>query len=374
MVKLFLTVEISDVDRKFHDDIMGKHGKWWADPNARPLAFKVLWRMLETRAKHVSHSLNINFRSHFLYLQLVEAGLLSGGPWEQLLWHEIGQILDPALHVDEVEKKAPAQKGKEGTNRSKVELQYLVDLLDEMGISDVLPSKADIKDLESIDQLTQTEIKLERLMDMEAEIVETQIWNHDAAQDLIDLSLKGNCIPFETCPEMFDLHPTANNESISKCKGKTAETTALPTIGMVNNTVSSEKGGQSSKGKKHTVETPPQRRSIYHLLPADAKDSWLGEPGESPIVWEFVMRPIYYSGHPIPPMPLKDDVVTFAELIDHSFPELFKIDAPHHDCIYHDLLFKFVKEDLRKQSMERLAGISNFPIIISAIKISYRVH
>jgi hypothetical protein len=53
MVKLFLTLEVSDLDRRFHDDIMGTDGKWWLFENAKPLSFGTLWRMLEDRTTEV---------------------------------------------------------------------------------------------------------------------------------------------------------------------------------------------------------------------------------------------------------------------------------------------------------------------------------
>jgi hypothetical protein len=50
---LFLTLEVSDLDRRFHDDIMGANGKWWLFENAKPLSFGTLWRMLEDRTTEV---------------------------------------------------------------------------------------------------------------------------------------------------------------------------------------------------------------------------------------------------------------------------------------------------------------------------------
>jgi hypothetical protein len=58
LVKLFVTLEISDIDRMFHDDIMGDAGRWWLHPTERPLSFREMWRMLEKRTDDVG--------SHFL--------------------------------------------------------------------------------------------------------------------------------------------------------------------------------------------------------------------------------------------------------------------------------------------------------------------
>ena len=50
-----MTLEVSEIDSKFHDDIMGDKGKWWLDPDDQPLSFVVLWRMLEKRTNDVSY-------------------------------------------------------------------------------------------------------------------------------------------------------------------------------------------------------------------------------------------------------------------------------------------------------------------------------
>ena len=54
LAKIILSLEISDVDRRFHEDIMREAGKWWLDPAAEPLPFMSLWMMLEQRTKDVS--------------------------------------------------------------------------------------------------------------------------------------------------------------------------------------------------------------------------------------------------------------------------------------------------------------------------------
>ena len=51
--KMLLAVEVSELDRRFHDDIMGEEGKWWEDDTKRPLPFRTLWRMLEQRTNDV---------------------------------------------------------------------------------------------------------------------------------------------------------------------------------------------------------------------------------------------------------------------------------------------------------------------------------
>ena len=53
LVKLFLTLQVKDKDRRYHDDIMGEDGKWWVSENGKPFAFNTLWRMLEDQHKMV---------------------------------------------------------------------------------------------------------------------------------------------------------------------------------------------------------------------------------------------------------------------------------------------------------------------------------
>jgi hypothetical protein len=55
LVKIFLTLEISDLDRKFHEDIMDGEGRWWVTDGAAPLSFDTLWGRLEGRSAVVSN-------------------------------------------------------------------------------------------------------------------------------------------------------------------------------------------------------------------------------------------------------------------------------------------------------------------------------
>jgi hypothetical protein len=156
-------------------------------------------------------------------------------------------------------------------------------LLDEIGVPDIKLTKIEVQDLEHIDQLTQAQNQMERLKDIEAEIVDTSKWNHDASKDLLNLTTTGSRIPFETRPELFNLCPTANDQTSSKGKGKRAEGTA-DSLKNVSEGIGSITPNQDppSKGKGRAVGC--QKRSIYHLLPEDAKESWLGLPGESNIL------------------------------------------------------------------------------------------
>ncbi len=98
----------------------------------------------------------------------------------------------------------------------------------------------------------------ERLVDIETERVESSKWNHDAAVQLISLTQSGKRIPFGTRLDLFDLNPTASQRS---SKGK------------------ERAGRKSSKGKERIVEENVPKRSIYNLLPWEAKESWMEEPG-----------------------------------------------------------------------------------------------
>jgi len=110
----------------------------------------------------------------------------------------------------------------------------------------------------------------------------------------------------------------------------------------------------SSKGKEREID-PPKKRSIYHYLPDNAKDSWLGVLGMLNKRKENLSD--IRLGESLPPMNQNGESTTFSEFIDKSLPELFRANAPHHECIYCNLLLKYIEEGLRKLSMERLNGM-----------------
>jgi len=55
-------------------------------------------------------------------------------------------------------------------------------------------------------------------------------------------------------------------------------------------------------------------------------------------------------------MKIDDSSVTYEELLNNTFPDLFAANTAHHNCEYRDLLFKFVQEDLKKKTSQRLQG------------------
>ena len=53
MVNIMLSMEVSELDRQFHEDVMRGRGKWWKGQNNEPPSFLTLWKMLEQRTKDV---------------------------------------------------------------------------------------------------------------------------------------------------------------------------------------------------------------------------------------------------------------------------------------------------------------------------------
>lgn len=246
-------------------------------------------------------------------------------------------MLDPALRHASGSGPSPKRKDKKKKGnqerRSKEELERIVSILDELDLPNITPTKGDLDDLELIDNLTQAQNGLERLKDIEAEIVNNSKWNHDAAEALLGLTSKAKKIPFGTRAELFDLVPTVE------------QVIQEPSIGQGPSKI-------STKGKEREAN-PSQRRSIYNVLPADGEDTWLRSPGKlwNPQIW---MRS--HSTQHSEPMENDKSSVTYEELLNDAFPDLFAAGAAHHNCAYRHLLAKFVEEDLKKQTSQRLEG------------------
>jgi hypothetical protein len=117
-------------------------------------------------------------------------------------------------------------------------------------------SKTDVEQLQHLQHLNQAQMQLERLKDIEAEIIEREKWNHDASKALLELTLKRGRIPFESRGEGFDFRPTQPEGNVD------------------GRNISAE---SSAKGKQRAEEQPDRRRAIDQLLPADGKKSWLGK-------------------------------------------------------------------------------------------------
>jgi hypothetical protein len=116
-------------------------------------------------------------------------------------------------------------------------------------------SAEDRQDLTLLDKLTQTHTRVQQVLGLETEIALTEKWNFDAVTQLLDLANRISKIPFSSRSELSDLEPTAvEPESL------------VPT-------------GLASKGKGR-LEEGPQKRSLYHMLPDNARKGWAGSSGE----------------------------------------------------------------------------------------------
>jgi hypothetical protein len=134
---------------------------------------------------------------------------------------------------------------------------------------------------------------------------------------------------------MFDLQPTATDQTVAE---------EVP--GSIH----------SGKGKERAADNPTPKRSIYQVLPQNAKDSWLGAAGASKYL--LLRGSLFMFWHIADPLPPKaPDVPTeFVTLLRQTLPEVFGEGAPDHNCVYRTLATQFVKEDLQKMSIQRLSG------------------
>jgi hypothetical protein len=92
-----------------------------------------------------------------------------------------------------------------------------------------LLSAEDRQDLALLDQLTQSQCRLQQVLGLETEIAATEKWNFDAVIQLLELADKISDIPFASGTELLDLDPSsagsesAPTESSSKGKGRLVE-------------------------------------------------------------------------------------------------------------------------------------------------------
>ena len=103
-----------------------------------------------------------------------------------------------------------------------------------------LLSDQDRTDLAQFFKLTQAQAQLQRILGLERQVVETEKWNLDGVIQLLELTRITDSIPFATREQLFNLKPT----SAAKGKGRATD----------------------KAGKK----------SIYHMLPDQAKVKWAG--------------------------------------------------------------------------------------------------
>jgi hypothetical protein len=175
-------------------------------------------------------------------------------------------------------------------------------------------------------QLTSSQIMVQRLLALEAEVVERESWNFDASAKLIEVADEMGRIPFGTASEIFDLQPTMT----------------------------------SAKGKERAAEQPPQgeeKRSIFHLFPKDAKASWVRTPGKSSVFISILLRGMYLEDI-LPPLPLPNDAETFEQFLAQLFPGSF---GPRitHNCVYRTQLVQEMKQRFTKEESVEILGTSS---------------
>src|SRR5258705_8946670 len=52
LMRILLTLEVSENDRNFHEDIMAAEGKWSLSGTSEPLAYTTIVRLFDERTKH----------------------------------------------------------------------------------------------------------------------------------------------------------------------------------------------------------------------------------------------------------------------------------------------------------------------------------
>ena len=159
-------------------------------------------------------------------------------------------------------------------------------------------------------QLTSSQIMVQQLLVLEAEVVKCKSWNFDASAKLIEVADKMGRIPFGTASEIFNLQPTMT----------------------------------SPKGKERAAEQLPQgeeKQSIFHLFPKDAKASWVQTPGKSSVFISIVLMGMYLEDM-LPLLPLPNDAEMFEQFLARIFPGSF---GPRitHNCVYHTQLVQEMK-------------------------------
>ena len=132
---------------------------------------------------------------------------------------EVAQILDPKLRMEKGVSSEPRTSRTRGKARevhkpAPEDGEQLAALLNVLNLPDIEVSEQDMGDLERIGHLTNAESQLVRLMEIKAETVETEKWNHDAAVQLVALAQSRNEIPFGKREELFNLRPTGEDPSV----------------------------------------------------------------------------------------------------------------------------------------------------------------
>jgi hypothetical protein len=197
------------------------------------------------------------------------------------LWHDAGGVpKDPggatgpasgtehnadngALDSGDVEMTMDSMDGSEHITKADP-LRDLALQLDLISPETPLLSEEERLDLAMLDRLTQTQTKLQQVLAVETETAATERWNFDAVTQLLKLANQMSTIPFSNRSELFDLEPTS------------AESRSAPT-------------GSASKGKGR-LEEGPKKRSLYHMLPKEARRAWAGSSGELFLFFAFQLN------------------------------------------------------------------------------------
>ena len=172
-------------------------------------------------------------------------------------------IVDDNDGDDEPRKKAMTTPGPppgvaavvEEAEKEEVEdysFERLMDLAIELDlVAPATPNltEEDRQDLALFDQLTQAQAQIQRIKGVEAEVVESETWNYDAAIQLGTLATTLKEIPFSSRPVLFDLPPTPSDPPPSK------------------------------KGKKR-AEGNSTKQAIYNVFSENASQAWFGPTSE----------------------------------------------------------------------------------------------
>jgi len=241
----------------------------------------------------------------------------------------IGAVLDPWLRPGQAAEVPTEGSGSQIPKRVRLaSTNELIEISKKLGYPDIEPEGEELlDDLDLFNQISRGQAELERMSDIEVEILETQKWNYDAVVQLLNVALGAKNIPFGTRAELFDLKPTAEEKPSRKGKEK----------------------------EKEKTEASGSKRAIFNISPEAGKPFWCGSPDRelnknfSPplLIWWLV--------HPMPPMIPVELPNKTKEFLDKKLPEIFG-DNVQHNCDYRNLLFRYVKEDIQHKSNKKLIG------------------
>jgi hypothetical protein len=176
-----------------------------------------------------------------------------------------------------------------------------------------------LKDLTEFDKITLAQAQVEQIKEFEAEIVETEKWNHDASVDLLTLATTLQKIPYGTYDELFDARPSANETMKARIR----------------------------KGKQREDDPMRRKRSPYNMLPVETQETWLGRRKQND---GFIYNPF-------PAIELPENATTTNELLRKAFPKVFGEDVPHQ-CAYRNVAAELITVLFKNVVNEGMAGSS----------------